>query len=117
VLGFRDFLRCWSYVWAPCRVRSHSLFFFFQAEDGIRDFHVTGVQTCALPISASSTSATTASRSRSTPHGSRSRWPRAACSRSRQIGRASCREKCRSRWGPSREQKKPQVVHLVKQRF
>src|SRR5690606_30040430 len=24
--------------------------FFFQAEDGIRDFHVTGVQTCALPI-------------------------------------------------------------------
>src|SRR5690606_12063994 len=28
------------------------LFFFFQAEDGIRDFHVTGVQTCALPISA-----------------------------------------------------------------
>src|SRR5690606_40891914 len=24
---------------------------FFQAEDGIRDFHVTGVQTCALPIS------------------------------------------------------------------
>src|SRR5436309_12711954 len=29
-------------------------FFFFQAEDGIRDFHVTGVQTCALPISKSS---------------------------------------------------------------
>src|SRR5690606_1063962 len=27
-------------------------FFFFQAEDGIRVFHVTGVQTCALPISA-----------------------------------------------------------------
>src|SRR5690606_40813962 len=26
------------------------LIFFFQAEDGIRDFHVTGVQTCALPI-------------------------------------------------------------------
>src|SRR5690606_40375926 len=26
------------------------LHFFFQAEDGIRDFHVTGVQTCALPI-------------------------------------------------------------------
>src|SRR5690606_15519651 len=26
------------------------VFFFFQAEDGIRDFHVTGVQTCALPI-------------------------------------------------------------------
>src|SRR5439155_5643175 len=28
-------------------------FFFFQAEDGIRDGHVTGVQTCALPISRS----------------------------------------------------------------
>src|SRR6266496_5662043 len=27
-------------------------FFFFQAEDGIRDLYVTGVQTCALPISA-----------------------------------------------------------------
>src|SRR5690606_24270400 len=31
--------------------------FFFQAEDGIRDFHVTGVQTCALPISAGHTAA------------------------------------------------------------
>src|SRR5699024_11871072 len=29
------------------------LFFFFQAEDGIRDRNVTGVQTCALPISGS----------------------------------------------------------------
>src|SRR6266487_6587983 len=29
------------------------LFFFFQAEDGIRDGRVTGVQTCALPISLS----------------------------------------------------------------
>src|SRR2546430_10353577 len=28
-----------------------SYFFFFQAEDGIRDLTVTGVQTCALPIS------------------------------------------------------------------
>src|SRR5256885_2473973 len=31
---------------AACRV----VFFFFQAEDGIRDYKVTGVQTCALPI-------------------------------------------------------------------
>src|ERR1022692_4125507 len=31
------------YVWLCC-------FFFFQAEDGIRDYKVTGVQTCALPI-------------------------------------------------------------------
>src|SRR5437016_8050834 len=36
-LGNADF-----YVWL--------LFFFFQAEDGIRDWSVTGVQTCALPI-------------------------------------------------------------------
>src|SRR5256885_6971940 len=28
----------------------HFVFFFFQAEDGIRDYKVTGVQTCALPI-------------------------------------------------------------------
>src|SRR5256885_6590902 len=28
------------------------VFFFFQAEDGIRDYKVTGVQTCALPICA-----------------------------------------------------------------
>src|SRR5690625_25731 len=38
-------------------------FFFFQAEDGIRDGHVTGVQTCALPIFTARTGATTM------PHG------------------------------------------------
>src|SRR5215813_4428857 len=31
------------------------IFFFFQAEDGIRDADVTGVQTCALPISRQAT--------------------------------------------------------------
>src|SRR5438270_3947867 len=31
-----------------------TVFFFFQAEDGIRDLTVTGVQTCALPISIAS---------------------------------------------------------------
>src|SRR5256885_11809924 len=40
ILGVRD---C-------CLVGVNSLFFFFQAEDGIRDYKVTGVQTCALPI-------------------------------------------------------------------
>src|SRR5207253_4226375 len=35
--------------WTSCAVMLLS--FFFQAEDGIRDGHVTGVQTCALPIS------------------------------------------------------------------
>src|SRR2546421_6520612 len=33
-------------------------FFFFQAEDGIRDLIVTGVQTCALPISATTKAST-----------------------------------------------------------
>src|SRR3989442_7691728 len=33
-----------------CDVVLTSHFFFFQAEDGIRDADVTGVQTCALPI-------------------------------------------------------------------
>src|SRR3712207_7982760 len=33
---------------------THVSFFFFQAEDGIRDIGVTGVQTCALPISSAS---------------------------------------------------------------
>src|SRR5256885_11897064 len=32
---------CFGFLW---------VFFFFQAEDGIRDYKVTGVQTCALPI-------------------------------------------------------------------
>src|SRR2546430_8696241 len=36
------------------RLRVCIFFFFFQAEDGIRDLTVTGVQTCALPISQSS---------------------------------------------------------------
>src|SRR2546430_9350727 len=36
----------WAYQSRPCCVS-----FFFQAEDGIRDLTVTGVQTCALPIS------------------------------------------------------------------
>src|SRR2546426_12215458 len=34
-----------------CRFFIIIVFFFFQAEDGIRDYKVTGVQTCALPIS------------------------------------------------------------------
>src|SRR5256886_12746575 len=33
------------------RYDDRHVFFFFQAEDGIRDLTVTGVQTCALPIS------------------------------------------------------------------
>src|SRR5688500_20042505 len=44
-------------LWLCCVIRrfwllssGYSIFFFFQAEDGIRDYKVTGVQTCALPI-------------------------------------------------------------------
>src|SRR2546421_2682383 len=47
------------------------IFFFFQAEDGIRDLIVTGVQTCALPIDRKST--------RLTPVTIRSRMPSSAC--------------------------------------
>src|SRR5258708_15216170 len=56
-----DNVRLLSFVLQPCDIhrveRTSSdrvkgmLFFFFQAEDGIRDDLVTGVQTCALPIS------------------------------------------------------------------
>ena len=68
--------------------------FFFQAEDGIRDKgNVTGVQTCALPISISISFnisnfiiANTWFRANSTGHSSR-------CSISYKIGRASCRER------------------------
>ena len=38
-------------IFCMCRVFCDVCFFFFQAEDGIRDTSVTGVQTCALPIS------------------------------------------------------------------
>src|SRR5205807_4008980 len=35
---------------SPVPKAAHGVFFFFQAEAGIRDYKVTGVQTCALPI-------------------------------------------------------------------
>src|SRR5690606_40159904 len=86
-------------------------FFFFQAEDGIRDFHVTGVQTCALPIWATicrtsrswSWSASTKACSPPTSAAARSsrncwcRWPAAPVAPT-EIGRASCRERVEN-WG------------------
>src|SRR5262249_61008171 len=63
-------------------------FFFFQAEDGIRDWSVTGVQTCALPIYDSD-------RSRNCANG-RCHWRLAGdllLSCFVEIGRASCRER------------------------
>src|SRR5690606_39880633 len=92
--------------------------FCFQAEDGIRDFHVTGVQTCALPISGKTpgrrllvstcklspfhfqftpTQAINWSRL-STSRIRGIRWKVTTCSlskdaASKEIGRASCRER------------------------
>src|SRR6266508_4426269 len=71
--------------------------FFFQAEDGIRDGHVTGVQTCALPISSFNAMADqlAASRDRdrafllSVSHELKTR------SEERRVGK-----ECRSRWSP-----------------
>src|SRR5438874_6805194 len=43
-----------GFGWSWGAMKVFYFFFFFQAEDGIRDLYVTGVQTCALPISANS---------------------------------------------------------------
>src|SRR5690348_17430467 len=92
-------------------------FFFFQAEDGIRDGRVTGVQTCALPISCRSRakrfrSSTTASRAFSSRAASRSRlraisWltPHIANAAVHTANRSEERrvgKECRSRWSPDR---------------
>src|SRR5437660_11102092 len=49
-MGSNTLTREWS-LNDTASTRKYCLLFFFQAEDGIRDGHVTGVQTCALPIS------------------------------------------------------------------
>src|SRR5690606_40321756 len=68
-----------------------AVLFFFQAEDGIRDFHVTGVQTCALPIFSrtmnwrAGKATTSPSRTRNLPAtrcaSSARTWPRTRTSR------------------------------------
>src|SRR5438552_3472521 len=72
-------------------------FFFFQAEDGIRDDLVTGVQTCALPISTSPGSAgMSPARARCCARAMAaltSGRPRRRSAETIQIGRASCRER------------------------
>src|SRR5437588_5336830 len=90
-------------------------FFFFQAEDGIRDHCVTGVQTCALPISPPAPNAVARARaplnrararSARTPpsakgDGATERQrrthltPRQRRSEERRVGK-----ECRSRWSP-----------------
>src|SRR5256885_5602925 len=93
------------------------LTFFFQAEDGIRDYKVTGVQTCALPISWPRVAASLdprADRSGSkwrpqarTDRGWAPNWCRAM--RSQFVGSAlganrseerRVGKECRSRWSP-----------------
>src|SRR5437762_13692540 len=66
------------------------LIFFFQAEDGIRDTSVTGVQTCALPIWPGSEESS--SRCRPTLSAGFARARATAL----EIGRASCRERVES---------------------
>src|SRR5258707_10138778 len=50
-LALAIFYKHGVYLYIAINVRHLFFFFFFQAEDGIRDIGVTGVQTCALPIS------------------------------------------------------------------
>src|SRR5215475_4250846 len=73
------------------------LFFFFQAEDGIRDFHVTGVQTCALPISRLRRTQSTCGppRARRSAMAARRGEGGGARSEERRVGK-----ECRSRWSP-----------------
>src|SRR6266702_3729438 len=68
--------------------------FFFQAEDSIRHGHVTGVQTCALPISTGSTSLS-GWLSGSPPGGTIATGGRRSRSEERRVGK-----ECRSRWAP-----------------
>src|SRR5215213_6867596 len=77
-------------------------FFFFQAEDGIRDWSVTGVQTCALPISTWPARGRTrrASCARSAPS-PRGRSDGRSRSEERRVGKEG-----RSRWSPDHEKKK-----------
>src|SRR5687767_15584063 len=89
------------------------VFFFFQAEDGIRDKLVTGVQTCALPIShgARKGLADTALKTADSGYLTRKLVDVAQdviiqeddCGTSNgiwEIGRASVGKECRSRWAP-----------------
>src|SRR3989454_4953825 len=76
------------------------LFFFFQAEDGIRDYKVTGVQTCALPIYPRVLRAARLRAGRPAPGLLRPRrrpgdLPQGPRSEERRVGK-----ECRSRWSP-----------------
>src|SRR5690349_24383492 len=87
--------------------------FFFQAEDGIRDLYVTGVQTCALPISmcaalllaACATEMDTKDDASAFP-GSINEDGKRDSRTSPEIGRASCRERVESSVGAGSSKKR-----------
>src|SRR5436190_22665874 len=76
------------------------VFFFFQAEDGIRDHCVTGVQTCALPISCGMSVGKMRSIRSSAP--ARKFASRTVLSGIRSEERRVGKE-CRARWAPYHE--------------
>ena len=67
--------------------------FFFQAEDGIRDTSVTGVQTCALPICAMDFDSADDHHAGGGIYRALGVWLAGHCRSFREIGRASCRER------------------------
>src|SRR5450432_73982 len=75
--------------------------FFFQAEDGIRRLIVTGVQTCALPISECPQAAHDVAGTRRGPGARRLRHRLLVRSEERRVGK-----ECRSRWSPYHLKKK-----------
>src|SRR5205823_11795259 len=95
------------YLWVSCMC-SCCMIFFFQAEDGIRDKLVTGVQTCALPILR--IAVVEELRSRRRPHAATAQlFARARLARRSAIGVAGGEERSeerrvgkewRSRWSP-----------------
>src|SRR5258708_27846983 len=75
--------------------------FFFQAEDGIRDDLVTGVQTCALPISSCAFTAPVTGRGACTASASTgASWSRASSTTSCRSEERRVGKECRSRWSP-----------------
>src|SRR5256885_12136614 len=78
----------------PCVKAKGDVFFFFQAEDGIRDYKVTGVQTCALPICASMIDKSQIV-SNSRRGGAAHSYRELLRSEERRVGK-----ECRSRWSP-----------------
>src|SRR2546422_8117943 len=75
--------------------RSRPRFFFFQAEDGIRDVAVTGVQTCALPIWLDTPSVAGGPTNEMAGPGAGPSASRVVRSEERRVGK-----ECRSRWSP-----------------